>query len=149
MFRGSEVYESYGKDSLINLPQVAAMCADTQVKSPERPLDDIHKHWWGLGRLDPVAMAAAGAVVGAVILAVLTIGLLLQEPAPGQEVGANLKVLGAYLPGYEVSWFGACISASYGFVVGVVTGFVIAILWNVFHLLIIRWLLFQRLISGM
>jgi hypothetical protein len=28
-----------------------------------------------------------------------------------------------------------------------VAGFVIAFLWNVFHLLIIRWLLLQRLIS--
>jgi hypothetical protein len=123
------------------------MSANIHTTIQKQARDDSGDEWSGLGQLDPVAMAAAGAVVGALFLVILTAGLLLQEPSPGQGVGANLRVLGSYLPGYEVSWLGTCISAFYGSAAGMVAGFVIAFLWNVFHLLIIRWLLLQRLIS--
>ena len=103
--------------------------------------------WVGLERFDPLAMSAAGGVVGALLLFVATVVLLLQGPMPGVPVGATLRVLGDYLPGYAVSWTGASVGSLYGFLAGAITGFVAALFWNITHLLIVRLLMLQRLIS--
>jgi hypothetical protein len=103
--------------------------------------------WIGLERFDPLAMSAAGGVVAALLLFVATVVLLLQGPAPGAIVGWNLQGLGDYLPGYAVNWPGAFVGALYGGIAGAITGFVVALFWNITHLLIIRLLLLQRLIS--
>ena len=92
-------------------------------------------------------MSAAGGVVGALLLFAATVVLLLQGPAPGAPVGSTLGVLGDYLLGYDVSWTGASVGALYGFLAGAIIGFVLAMFWNITHLLIIRVLMLQRLIS--
>ena len=76
-----------------------------------------------------------------------TVVLLLQGPAPGATVGWTLGVLGDYLPGFAVSWPGAFVGSLYGFLAGAITGFVAALFWNITHLLIVRLLMLQRLIS--
>ncbi len=103
--------------------------------------------WIGLERFDPLAMSAAGGVVGALLLLAATVVLLLQGPVPGMAVGWTLGVLGDYLPGYAVSWPGAFVGAGYGFLAGAITGFVAALFWNITHLVIVRLLMLQRLIA--
>lgn len=103
--------------------------------------------WVGLERFDPLAMSAAGAVVFALLLFAATVVLLLKGSVTGTPVGWHLGVLGEYLPGYGVSWPGAFVGALYGGIAGAVTGFVVALFWNITHLLIIRLLMLQRLIS--
>jgi hypothetical protein len=81
-------------------------------------------------RFDPVALAVALGSVFALLLYLATAVLLLQG---GNMVGQHLGLLGIYLPGYYVSWSGALVGAGYFWLIGAVTGVVIASLWNLTH----------------
>ena len=81
-------------------------------------------------RFDPVALAVALGSVFALLIFIATAALLLQG---GDEVGPHLAMLDIYLPGYDVSWIGGLIGAVYFWLIGAVTGAVIAILWNLTH----------------
>jgi hypothetical protein len=50
----------------------------------------------------------------------------------GDVVGPHLGLLGAYFPGYRVSWVGAFVGFVYAFVVGYAVGRVAATLYNRF-----------------
>ncbi len=82
-------------------------------------------------------MAMAIGVVGAMVLFLATAILVIKGAPPGMSVGPNLAALSTFLPGYEVSWFGAIVGAVYGFLVGAFAGFVLAVLWNFTHILFI------------
>lgn len=81
-------------------------------------------------RFDPAALAVALGSVFALLIFIATAALLLQG---GDEIGPHLALLGIYLPGYEVSWAGGFLGALYFWVIGAVTGAVIAMLWNLTH----------------
>jgi hypothetical protein len=88
-------------------------------------------------RIDPVALAVAMGAVGALGLFLMTVALLVKGAPPGAPVGPHLALLGIYLPGYSVSWTGSVIGALYAFLLGGVTGFVWAVMWNLTHYLYI------------
>jgi len=88
-------------------------------------------------RMDGVAMALAVGTVSAVGLFVATIVLLLKGAPPGVPIGPNLATLGNFLPGYSVSWIGSIIGAGYAAVIGLVGGYLLAVLWNFTHLVYI------------
>jgi hypothetical protein len=88
-------------------------------------------------RMDAVALAVALGTVCAVGLFLMTAVLLVKGAPPGMHVGPNLGVLGVYLPGYSVSWGGSVVGALYAGIVGAVTGFVWAVMWNLTHYLYI------------
>ena len=48
----------------------------------------------------------------------------------GENVGAHLQLLGQFLPGYTVSWGGAFAGLLYGLVLGALSGFVFATIYN-------------------
>jgi len=81
-------------------------------------------------RFDPLALAVALGSVFALLIFIATAALLLQG---GEVVGPHLALLGIYLPGYDVSWTGALLGALYFWLIGAVTGMVIAMLWNLTH----------------
>ena len=81
-------------------------------------------------RFDPLALAVALGGVFALLIFIATAALLLQG---GEVVGPHLALLGIYLPGYDVSWTGALLGAAYFWLIGAVTGMVIAMLWNLTH----------------
>ena len=88
-------------------------------------------------RLDNVAFGAAmGAVFGLGLFLVTAI-LLIQGAPPGVSIGPNLSALITFLPGYEMSWFGAAIGGFYGLVYGFGVGFLITVFWNLAHLLFV------------
>jgi hypothetical protein len=87
--------------------------------------------------MDAVALAVALGTVCAVGLFLMTAVLLVKGAPPGMHVGPNLGVLGVYLPGYSVSWGGSVVGALYAGIVGAVTGFVWAVMWNLTHYLYI------------
>jgi len=91
-------------------------------------------------RIDPVALGAGFAVVTGLALFAGTVALLVQG---GAMVGLHLRRLGYFLPGYEVSWIGACIGLVEGAVVGFVAGALLATLWNAYHRLFMA-LVFAR-----
>lgn len=89
------------------------------------------------GRIDVVALAVAMGTVCAIGLFLMTVTLLVKGAPPGVHVGANLGLLGIYLPGYAVSWGGSVIGAVYAWIAGALVGFVWAVLWNLTHYLYI------------
>lgn len=48
----------------------------------------------------------------------------------GPNVGQHLVLLSIYLPGYTVSWAGACVGLVYGFVLGGIVGWVTGWIYN-------------------
>jgi len=92
---------------------------------------------WAFARLDVVAFAAASAVLGALALGALTLALVLKGAPPGQTIGPHLGALGAYFPGYTVTYAGAAIGAAYAALVGGAFGTIIAALWNFAHALLL------------
>lgn len=86
-------------------------------------------------KIDTVAMAAAFGCLIAVGLFLATAILLVQSVPEGYPVGPHLSALQDYLPGYSVSWVGAVLGLFYGFIVGAVLGFLLAMIWNFTHYL--------------
>ena len=86
-------------------------------------------------RMDPVALAVALGSVWALMLFTATTILLLKGAPEGGQIGTHLNLIGIYLPGYEVTWTGALIGAVYLLLIGAVTGFILAVLWNMTHYL--------------
>lgn len=84
-------------------------------------------------KIDTVALAVALGCIWGLMLFLATALLLIQGAAEGQQVGPHLSLLGIYLPGYDVSWFGALLGAFYFGIIGSIAGFVIAVLWNLTH----------------
>jgi hypothetical protein len=53
-------------------------------------------------KADVIAASVAAAVCGGLFVFLATAALLVQGPAPGQPIGANLSALGTFWPGYTV-----------------------------------------------
>ncbi|MEM6320414.1 MAG: NAD(P)/FAD-dependent oxidoreductase [Bacteroidota bacterium] len=77
--------------------------------------------------IDPVALGGALGLVLGVLLFLATAILLLKG---GENIGANLNLLGQYLPGYAVSWTGAGIGFLEALLLGFLLGQFIAMLRN-------------------
>ncbi|MCB1706631.1 MAG: hypothetical protein KDI17_17325 [Halioglobus sp.] len=84
-------------------------------------------------KMDVPAMTVAAGVLCSLLLFIATATLLLQTVPEGYPVGPHLATLGHYLPGFEVTWRGACIGALYGFLIGAIGGFMVAVYWNLTH----------------
>lgn len=48
----------------------------------------------------------------------------------GRSIGPHLQLLNQFFPGYKVSFLGSLIGAAYGFVVGYLSGWIIAAVYN-------------------
>ncbi len=80
-----------------------------------------------LAKIDPVGLGVAlGAVAGATLFSMTNILVL----KGGVDVGATLSLLGQYLPGYHVSFWGSVLGLIYGVGGGFVIGWSIAQLRN-------------------
>jgi protoporphyrinogen oxidase len=79
-------------------------------------------------RLHKAALGVALGTVGGLYLWLATAWLLVRG---GDNVGANLRLLGQYLVGFDVTWSGAFIGLAYGFFWGFLLGWMIAYLRNV------------------
>ena len=78
-------------------------------------------------RLRARVMALVFGLVGGTGLCLATVWLLILG---GEEVGAHLGLLGNYLPGYEVSWWGALTGFGYGTLIGAIIGWGVARVYN-------------------
>jgi hypothetical protein len=72
-----------------------------------------------------------GIIVGLAIFAA-TLWLMLKG---GPVIGPHLSLLGQFLPGYSVTYFGSVLGLVYGFILGYVGGWAIAWLYNRFTFL--------------
>ena len=78
-------------------------------------------------RYDAVALGTALASVGGVGLLVATAVLLLRG---GPNVGANLSLLGNFLPGFTIDWWGAVVGSAEVGLLGFAFGWALAKLIN-------------------
>lgn len=83
-----------------------------------------------IARLNARAWGVAGGLTLGVGLFAATAILLLQDPAPGTQVGGMLGQLRYYLPGYAVSWPGSVVGFVYGLVIGYGLGRAIGSVYN-------------------
>jgi len=70
--------------------------------------------------------ALASGVIGGLAVFVITL------VAAGRGVGQNLGHLSGIFPGYEVTYLGSLIGLAYGFVVGLIAGWLFAVIYNQF-----------------
>jgi hypothetical protein len=73
-----------------------------------------------------IVAIVSGMVVGFGLFAA-TAWLLIKG---GEDVGKNLNLLGAYFPGYSVTWPGSVVGFFYGALTGAVLGWSVAWLYN-------------------
>ncbi|HXE80253.1 MAG TPA: hypothetical protein VNK41_05860 [Vicinamibacterales bacterium] len=102
------------------------MASDTQTggdltPEEERALEEalvrVNEHAWGI---------ALGLLCGLGLFLATAILVLRGGPV----VGPHLSLLGIYLPGFRVTWTGACIGLAYGLAGGYVTGLIIGAVYN-------------------
>ena len=92
---------------------------------------------WAFARLDGGAFATASATIAAAFLFVLTLALVIKGAPPGIPVGPHLGKLAVFFPGYGVTFGGAFVGALYAGVVGGLLGWVLALVWNFTHSLVL------------
>ncbi|MBK9314449.1 MAG: hypothetical protein IPM55_09435 [Acidobacteria bacterium] len=78
-------------------------------------------------RIQATALAIVCGLIGGLGLFGMTAWLLIRG---GPNVGAHLSLLGNYLIGYSVTWFGSFIGLLYGFVIGGLIGWSIGKIYN-------------------
>ena len=92
---------------------------------------------WAFARLDVRAFAAASASISAALLLALTLALVIKGAPPGVPVGPHLAKLSVFFPGYAVTLGGAFVGAIYASIVGGVLGWILAVVWNFAHSLVL------------
>ena len=92
---------------------------------------------WAFAKLDVRAFAVASAVIAGTVLLVLTLALVVKGAPPGIPVGPHLGKLGVFFPGYAVTFPGAFVGALYASAVGGVLGWILAVVWNFAHSLVL------------
>jgi hypothetical protein len=81
-----------------------------------------------VARLRAGIVAVVTGMVAGFGLFAATLWLLIRG---GPHVGKNLNLLGAYYPGYSVTWAGSIVGFLYGALTGAVLGWCVAWLYNV------------------
>jgi hypothetical protein len=84
-------------------------------------------------KMDGPALAVSMGILCSTGLFLATAILLMQDRPENFPIGPNLGALAAYLPGFSITWPGALIGALYGFFAGAISGFFVAIYWNIAH----------------
>ena len=80
-----------------------------------------------VARLHAGVLALVGAVLGGLVLFLMTVWLLLKGGSP---VGPHLQLLAQYFPGYSVTWPGAFVGLAYGAAAGSAAAWLVGMLYN-------------------
>jgi hypothetical protein len=80
-----------------------------------------------VAKMQAGVLAIVFAVLGGGSLFLATLWLVIKD---GPYVGAHLRLLGNYFPGYSVTWLGSFIGLFYGALVGGVIGWSIGTIYN-------------------
>lgn len=92
---------------------------------------------WAFAKLDGRAFAVASAVFAGAFLFLLTLFLVIKGAPPGVPIGPHLAHLALFFPGYTVTFGGAFVGGLYASAVGAVLGWVLAVVWNFTHSLVL------------
>lgn len=80
-----------------------------------------------IARIQTGVLTIVFAAICGLALFLITAWLVLKD---GPEVGAHLRLLSNYFPGYSVTWGGSVIGLFYGALVGGVIGWLIGTIYN-------------------
>ena len=80
-----------------------------------------------IARIQTGVLTIVFAALGGLALFLMTAWLVVKD---GPNVGAHLRLLGNYFPGYSVTWMGSVIGFFYGAVVGGIVGWSIGTIYN-------------------
>ena len=80
-----------------------------------------------VAKIQASVMAFVMAVICGSSICIATVWLLIKG---GENVGQHLQLLGQYLPGYKVTWFGSFVGMFYGIIIGGVIGWLIGFVYN-------------------
>ena len=120
-------------------PELDSMSLVPGADSPARTIDE-QLVVEAFARVRPLALGIGlGVVMGVLVFAATA--LVLVEASLGKasgHVGPHLHLLHYFLPGYNVSWPGACVGLGWGFMHGLVLGGLMAGLVNLHHRIYIR-----------
>src|SRR5262245_11222855 len=85
-------------------------------------------------RMNARVLALVLGLLSGIVIFVATNWLILKGPQPDANghlvVGPHLALLGQFFIGYRVTFFGSFIGFGYAFVVGTLTGWLIALIYN-------------------
>lgn len=96
----------------------------TEIGKDKPEVDEVSR---AIARIQTGVLTIAFAALCGLSLFLMTAWLLLKD---GPNVGAHLRLLGNYFPGYSVSWPGSVIGFFYGALVGGVIGWAIGTIYN-------------------
>jgi len=90
---------------------------------------DGHRIPSRLFRMNALVNGIVGGVLGGVGLLVVTLWLVIKG---GPNVGAHLRLLANFFPGYSVTWTGSLLGLLYGFAAGFLLAYAASRLYNFF-----------------
>ncbi|MBL8840324.1 MAG: hypothetical protein JNL90_02220 [Planctomycetes bacterium] len=98
------------------------------------PIDTIYEQVEAERLLDEVLTRLNARVLGATLAGLCASGLFLATLIlllrGGPQVGKHLRLLGHFLPGYDVTWGGLLLSLPYGAAIGFVAGYLVSRVYN-------------------
>lgn len=100
------------------------MIATIEQSEEERAAKEVIR---AVAKIQTSVMTVVFALFGGLGLFLMTVWLLIRN---GPNVGAHLRLLGNYFPGYSVTWLGSVIGLFYGVVIGGLIGWAIGTLYN-------------------
>jgi hypothetical protein len=84
-----------------------------------------------LTRMNARILGITCGFLGASGLFLTTLILLLKGASwPGHPIGGNLRLLGHFFPGFDVTWGRLVLALPYGFAVGFVAGYLVSRVYN-------------------
>jgi hypothetical protein len=97
---------------------------NTELSKDQNAVNEVSR---AIARIQTGVLTIVFAALGGLGLFLMTAWLVVKD---GPHVGAHLRLLGNYFPGYSVTWLGSIIGFFYGAVVGGVIGWSVGTIYN-------------------
>ena len=97
---------------------------NTELSKDQNAVNEVSR---AIARIQTGVLTIVFAALGGLGLFLMTAWLVVKD---GPNVGAHLRLLGNYFPGYSVTWLGSIIGFFYGAVVGGVIGWSVGTIYN-------------------
>ena len=97
---------------------------NTELSKDQNAVNEVSR---AIARIQTGVLTIVFAALGGLGLFLMTGWLVVKD---GPNVGAHLRLLGNYFPGYSVTWLGSIIGFFYGAVVGGIIGWSVGTIYN-------------------
>jgi hypothetical protein len=97
---------------------------NTDLSKDQSAVNEVSR---AIARIQTGVLTIVFAALGGLGLFLMTGWLVVKD---GPNVGAHLRLLGNYFPGYSVTWLGSIIGFFYGAVVGGIIGWSVGTIYN-------------------